>query len=146
MPGSPPLLPVVVALAFCLVGDVALLRATATRFLVGLAAFLAAHVVRALGAILETSGSRASVAAGGRAPPGGASGEGRAGHRAPLGWAARGGLRLQLVLSGLVLVAAWKGDWLLLLGQRGLRPLSDAVLGHDRFVHERRWASLRRSS
>jgi uncharacterized membrane protein YhhN len=47
----------------------------------------------------------------------------------------------QLVLSALVLVAAWKGDWLLLLGC-AVFVVSDAVLGHDRFVHERRWAPL----
>lgn len=52
-PGSPPLLPVIVALAFCLLGDIALLHATETRFLVGLGAFLVGHLAY-VWAILET--------------------------------------------------------------------------------------------
>ena len=47
----------------------------------------------------------------------------------------------QLVLSALLLVAAWHGDWLLLLGC-AVFVTSDALLGHDRFVRERRWAPL----
>ena len=44
VPGAPGLLTVLVALALSLIGDIALLNATAGRFLVGLGAFLLAHV------------------------------------------------------------------------------------------------------
>ena len=142
VPGSPELLPVVVALALCLVGDVALLDSTETRFLVGLGAFLLAHVAY-IWAIV------------GMAPAGGFpwlllvaapavgllhakvgrdivrhSGE----QKVPV-------LVYQLVLSALLLVAAWSGDWLLLLGC-AVFVTSDAVLGHDRFVQARRWAPV----
>jgi uncharacterized membrane protein YhhN len=142
VPGSPELLPVVVALALCLVGDVALLDSTETRFLVGLGAFLLAHVAY-IWAIV------------GMAPPGGFpwlllvaapavvllhakvgrdivrhSGE----QKVPV-------LVYQLVLSALLLVAAWSGDWLLLLGC-AVFVTSDAVLGHDRFVQARGWAPV----
>ena len=142
VPGSPPLLPVVVALAFCLVGDVALLRATATRFLVGLAAFLAAHVAY-VWAILETPGVEGFPWPLLVAVPGLVLLHARVGRDIVRH---SGGQRVpvfvyQLVLTGLVLVAAWKGDWLLLLGC-AVFVVSDAVLGHDRFVHERRWAPL----
>ncbi|MFM6849673.1 MAG: lysoplasmalogenase [Terrabacter sp.] len=142
VPGSPALLPVVVALALCLLGDVALLDSTETRFLVGLAAFLLGHVAYTW-AIL------------GMTPAGGFpwlllvavpavvwlhakvgrdivrhSGE----QKVPV-------LVYQLVLSALLLVAASRGDWLLLLGC-AVFVTSDAVLGHDRFVQARRWAPL----
>ena len=122
-PGSPPLLPGVVALAFCLVGDVALLRATETRFLVGLAAFPWPLLVAVPALVLlHAKVGRDIVRHSGA-------------QRVPV-------FVYQLVLSALVLVAAWKGDWLLLLGC-AVFVVSDAVLGHDRFVHERRWAPLR---
>jgi len=142
VPGSPPLLPVVVALAFCLLGDVALLHATETRFLVGLGAFLVAHLayvwailetVRAEGfpwpilvavpflAVLHAKAGRDIVR---QAGP----------QKGPV-------FVYQLVLFVLVLVAAGTGDWLLLLGCM-VFVVSDTVLGHDRFVHERRWAPL----
>jgi uncharacterized membrane protein YhhN len=142
LPGSPPLLPVVVALAFCLVGDVALLRATAARFLVGLAAFLAAHVAY-VRAILETPGVGGFPWPLLLAVPALVLLHAKVGRhivrhagaqRVPV-------FAYQLVLTTLVLVAAWKGDWLLLLGC-AVFAVSDAVLGHDRFVHERRWAPL----
>ncbi|GAA2479167.1 lysoplasmalogenase [Terrabacter carboxydivorans] len=142
VPGSPPLLPVLVALGCCLVGDVALLRATEVRFLVGLGAFLLGHVAY-VWAILETPGVVGFPWPLLVAVPGLVllhAGVGRdivrhsGAQRVPV-------FVYQLVISALVLVAAWKGDWLLVLGC-SVFVASDAVLGHDRFVHERRWAPL----
>lgn len=142
VPGSPPLLPVVVALGCCLVGDVALLRATELRFLVGLGAFLLGHVAY-VWAILETPrvdgfpwpllvALPALVLL--HATVGRDIVRHSGAQRVPV-------FVYQLVISALVLVAAWAGDWLLLLGC-AVFVASDAVLGHDRFVHERRWAPL----
>ena len=47
----------------------------------------------------------------------------------------------ELSLLGLVLLAAWRGD-ALVLGGCALLAVSGAVLGHDRFVLQRRWAPL----
>jgi len=141
-PDSPTLLPVIVALAFCLVGDVALLHATEARFLVGLGAFLVAHVAY-VWAILETSG------AGGfpwwlfAAVPALLVLHARVGRDIVRHAGADRGpvLVYQVVISVLVLVAAWRGDWLVLLGSATF-VASDAILGHDRFVRERRWAPV----
>ena len=141
-PGSPTLLPVVVALALCLVGDVALLNATETRFIVGLGAFLAGHVAY-IWALLETPGT------GGfpwwllAAVPALVLLFARVGREIVRHSGAQRGpvFIYQLVISGLVLVAAVKGDWLVLLGCC-VFAASDAVLGHDRFVRERRWAPV----
>jgi uncharacterized membrane protein YhhN len=142
VPGSPPLLPVIVALACCLVGDVALLRATETRFLVGLGAFLLAHVAY-IWAILETPGVDGFPWPLVAAVPALVLLHAKVGRdivrhagaqRVPV-------FVYQLIISALVLVAAWKGDWLLLAGC-AVFVASDAVLGHDRFVHERRCAPL----
>jgi len=141
-PGSPTLLPVLVALGFSLVGDVALLTATETRFLVGVGAFFAAHVAY-IWAVLETPTQPgfpwwllAAVPVAvllfvffGRDIVRGA-GE----QRGPV-------FIYQLALITLLLVAAWKGDWLVILGCFTF-VVSDTVLGHDRFVHERRWAPI----
>ena len=139
---SPSLLPVLVALGFCLLGDVALLQATETRFIVGLGAFLAAHVAY-IWAILEKPAAPGFPWWLLAAVPALVLLHARVGRdivrhsgeqRGPV-------FVYQLVLSALVLVAAWKGDWLLLLGC-AVFVTSDAVLGHDRFVQERRWAPM----
>ncbi|WP_185749157.1 lysoplasmalogenase [Humibacillus xanthopallidus] len=140
--GAPELAPVLVALAVSLVGDVALLNATTTRFLVGLGSFLLAHVAY-VWAILGTTGAggfpwwlllvvpallvlHATV------------GRDIVRHAG----AQRGAVLVyQLALFALVLAAAWKGDAVVLLGCV-LFLASDTVLGHDRFVRERRWAPL----
>lgn len=140
--GSPELLPVLVALGLCLVGDVALLDSTETRFLVGLGAFLLAHVAY-IWAILGTAPAAGFPWLLLVAVPAVVllhaevgrdivrhSGE----QKVPV-------LVYQLVLSALLLVAALRGDWLLLLGC-AVFVTSDAVLGHDRFVQARRWAPL----
>ncbi|GAB3072385.1 lysoplasmalogenase [Intrasporangium mesophilum] len=142
VPGSPTLLPVIVALAFSLVGDIALLNATEVRFLVGVGAFLLTHVAYAW-AILETPraagfpwwflGAVPAVLVAHQLV--GRDIVRHAGHnRGPV-------FIYQLVLTALVLVAAWKGDPVVVIGC-ALFMLSDSILGHDRFVHERRWAPL----
>ena len=140
--GAPPLGVLLVALALSLVGDVLLLNATRGRFLAGLVAFLATHVAYVWG-ILETPGrggfpwwvvplvpallivharfGRAIVLGAGR-------------HRLPV-------LLYQLSLFALVLVAGWKGDWVVIAGA-ALFVGSDTILGHDRFVHQRRFAPI----
>ena len=142
VPGSPPLLTVIVALAFCLIGDVALLHATETRFLVGLGAFLVAHLAY-VWAILETVRAEGFpwpvlVAVPFLAVLHAKAGRDIVRHSGPQ----KGPVFVyQLVLFVLVLVAAGTGDWLLLLGCL-VFVVSDTVLGYDRFVHERRWAPL----
>ncbi|NUO91483.1 MAG: lysoplasmalogenase [Dermatophilaceae bacterium] len=142
VPGAPDLLPVLVALGLCLVGDVALLDSTETRFLVGLAAFLLAHVAY-IWAILDMAPAEgfpwlllvavpAVVLL--HAEVGRDIVRHSGGQKVPV-------LVYQLVLSALLLVAAFRGDWLLFVGC-AVFVASDAVLGHDRFVQARRWAPL----
>jgi uncharacterized membrane protein YhhN len=133
---------VLVALGFSLVGDVALLTATETRFLIGVGAFFAVHVAY-VWAILETP-TRPGVpwwlVA---AVPGAVLLHRLFGRDIVRGSGPQRGpvFVYQLALIALLLVAAWKGDWLVLLGCL-VFVVSDTVLGHDRFVHERRWAPL----
>ncbi|GAB3884155.1 lysoplasmalogenase family protein [Terrabacter terrigena] len=142
VPGSPGLLPVLVALVLCLVGDVALLDSTETRFLVGLGAFLLAHVAY-IWAILGTTPADGFAWLLLLAAPAVVLLHAKLGRdivrhsgaqKVPV-------LVYQLVLSALLLVAASRGDWLLLLGC-AVFVTSDAVLGHDRFVQARGWAPL----
>lgn len=140
--GAPPLTPVLLALGLSLLGDIALLNATETRFMVGLACFLLAHVAW-IWAILESSGpggfpwlllptvplllvvlTRYGREVVRHAGP----------HRVPV-------FVYELVLVALALVAAWRGDWVVLLGSLVFLA-SDTILGHDRFVQERRWAPV----
>lgn len=140
--GSPRLRVILVAVGLSLLGDVLLLTATRVRFLCGLAAFLGAHVAY-VWAIIETPGraglpwwvvplvpvllilhsryGRDVVRAAGR-------------ERLPV-------LLYELTLLVLVLVAGWKGDWLVIAGAL-LFVASDTILGHDRFVLERRFAPI----
>lgn len=140
--GSPRLPVILVALGLSVVGDVLLLTATRARFVGGLAAFLAAQVAY-VWAILQTTGrgglpwwvvplvpallivhsryGRDVVRAAGR-------------ERLPV-------LLYEVALFALVLVAGWKGDWLVIAGAL-LFVVSDTVLGHDRFVLERRFAPI----
>ena len=54
----------------------------------------------------------------------------------------RGSVFLHLLsLAGLVLVAAWQGD-VVVLGGGALLLVSHLVLAHDRFCLERRWAPV----
>ena len=142
VPGAPPLLPVLVALGCSLVGDIALLTATEARFLLGVGAFFVTHVAY-IWAILQTPtapgfpwwllGALLVVlllhARFGR-------------DIVRLSGDQRGPVFVyQLVLFALLLVAAWKGDWVVLLGCF-LFVVSDTLLGYDRFVVERRWAPV----
>jgi uncharacterized membrane protein YhhN len=142
VPGPPALLPVMVALGLSLVGDVALLNATAGRFLVGLGAFLLAHVAY-VWAILGTTGAGGFpwwllLVVPGQLVLHATVGRDIVRHAG----AQRGAVLLyQLALFALLLAAAWKGDVVVLLGC-ALFVTSDTVLGHDRFVRERRWAPL----
>lgn len=142
VPGPPSLTVLLVALGLSLVGDVLLLTATTARFLAGLAAFLVAHVAYVVG-VVSTPGrggfpwwllpvlpmlllvharfGRDIVRHAGRA-------------RLPV-------LLYQLALFVLVLAAAWQGDWVVLLGTLVFLA-SDTILGHDRFVLERRFAPV----
>ena len=140
--GAPSLSPVIVALGLSLVGDVLLLNATARRFLLGLAAFLLAHLAW-IWAVAELVGR-------GGTPwwllptvPVLVLLYGRYGRHVVRH---AGGQRFAvfayvLVLVALVLLAAWKGDPVVLLGCF-VFLVSDTILGHDRFVLERRWAPL----
>jgi uncharacterized membrane protein YhhN len=135
--GAPPLTPLVVALTLSLAGDIALLRATEARFVIGLAAFLLAHVAyiwtflqagapegfpwwlppTALVLLLvHARFGRVIVRRAGR-------------DRVAV-------FVYQLVLVAMVLVAAGRGDPVVLLGSLVFLA-SDTLLGHDRFVRER---------
>lgn len=140
--GTPSLRVLLVALGLSLVGDVLLLHATRGRFLAGLAAFLAAHVAY-IWAILETPGRAgfpwwlvplvpALLILHARFGRDIVVGAGR--QRLPV-------LLYELSLFVLVLTAGWKGDWLVIAGAV-LFLVSDTILGHDRFVLERRSAPI----
>ncbi|MCU1536398.1 MAG: hypothetical protein JWP82_749 [Humibacillus sp.] len=139
---SPALAPVLVALTLSLVGDLALLNATAGRFLVALLALTAASlawgwsvltapgggglpwlVVPAVPAVvlLHARVGREVVRHAGS-------------QRVPV-------LVHEVSLLALVLVAAWRGDLVVLAGA-ALLAASAAVLGHDRFALVRRWAPV----
>ncbi|MDN5794977.1 MAG: lysoplasmalogenase [Intrasporangium sp.] len=142
-PADAPLVsPLLAGLGLSLVGDVLLLTATELRFRFGLLAFLGAHVAYVW--------TLATVPGRGGFP-----------------WPALPALLVVLYLYGrfgrhvvrragrdryavfvyvlalatLVVLAAVKGDWVVLAGCL-LFLVSDTILGHDRFVHERRWAPL----
>jgi uncharacterized membrane protein YhhN len=140
--GAPSLQPVLVALGLSLLGDIALLNATSVRFMLGLGAFLLAHVAWIV-AILESGGA-------GGFPwllllvlPAMALMQARFGRFIVLhAGAQRVPVMLYLLtLVALVAVAAWRGDPIVVLGSFTFL-VSDTLLGHDRFVLERRWAPL----
>lgn len=138
--GAPDLMPLLVGLGLSTLGDVLLLTATEVRFRLGLLAFLGAHVAYVW--TLLTVPSRAGfpwlvlpaalvvlyI-------------YGRFGRHVVAG---AGGDRLAvfvyvLALGTLLVAAAAKADWVVIAGCF-LFLVSDTILGHDRFVHERRWA------
>ncbi|MEO7448479.1 MAG: lysoplasmalogenase family protein [Humibacillus sp.] len=140
--GAPGLVPVLVALSLSLVADLALLNATSGRFLVALLALGVAN--------LAWGWSMVGAARAGGFPwllllalPAVVLVHARVGRQVVLH---AGTQRMpvflhELSLLGLVLVAAWRGD-ALVLGGCALLAVSGAVLGHDRFALERRWAPL----
>jgi uncharacterized membrane protein YhhN len=138
----PHITPLLVALGLSLVGDVLLLTATAVRFRFGLLAFLAAHVAY-VWTLLTVPG------------PDGFPWlvlpavlvvlylHGRFGRHV-VRHAGRDRFAVfvyVLALATLLVVAAVKGDWVVTVGCF-LFLVSDTILGHDRFVHERRFAPL----
>lgn len=140
--GAPALPPILAALGLSLVGDVLLLHATARRFLLGLVAFLLAHLAW-IWAVLEQprpDGFSWWLAA---VVPAvlllhGAFGR----HVVRFAGRQRGAvLAYLLTLVALVVVAARQGDEVVLLGCF-LFLVSDTILGHDRFVLERRLAPV----
>lgn len=141
-PDAPHLTPLLVALALSLVGDLLLLTATEVRFRLGLLAFLAAHVafVWTLLTVPGPSGFPWLVL------PAvlvvflmhGRFGRHVVRHAGRDRFAV---LVYVLALATLLVVAALKGDWVVIAGCF-LFLVSDTILGHDRFVHERRWAPV----
>lgn len=139
---APHITPLFVALGLSLVGDLLLLTATEVRFRLGLLAFLAAHVAY-VWTLLTVPG------------PGGFPWivlpavlvvlymHGRFGrHVVRDAGSDRFPVFVYVIaLATLLVVAAVKGDWVVVTGCF-LFLLSDTILGHDRFVHERRWAPL----
>ncbi len=140
--GSPALAPVLVALGLSLVGDLALLNATAGRYLLALAALTAATLAW-VWSLLASSGGGGPPWLLVLAVPAVVLLHARVGREVVLH---AGSQRLavlvhELTLLVLVLVAAWRGDVLVLVGA-ALLTASAVVLGHDRFALERRWAPL----
>ncbi len=142
VPGAPTLPPILVALALTLAGDVALLRATRGRYLLGLVAFLLAHVAYAV-AVLESVGPYgfpwllppALLLFGALFVRWGRDVVRHSGSTRAAVFAS------QLVLGGLVAVAGWRGDEVVVLGAL-LLAAAGTVVGHDRFVLERPWAPV----
>ncbi len=142
VPGAPTLPPLLVALVLTLAGDLALLRATRVRFLLGLGAFLLAHCAYAW-AVLQSVGPYGFPWL---LPPAlllfGAL-FARCGRDVvrDAGSARLAVFASQLVLGALVAVAAWRGDDVVVLGAL-LLAVAATIVGHDRFVLERRWAPV----
>jgi uncharacterized membrane protein YhhN len=131
----------VIALALCLVGDVALMRVV-DRFVLGLAAFLLGHIAfivmfALLGFDHWTFSGVAIV-----------------GCAALLGTAAmpiiRGAsvkgfgipVRAYLVVISAMCVLGWAtGNWLIMLGSSAF-IISDSILGWGQFVRERKWMHI----
>jgi uncharacterized membrane protein YhhN len=133
--------PATIALALCLIGDVALLPAV-DRFVVGLAAFLLGHI-----AFIVMFAQRGF-------DRWGLSGIAIVGVAALLGTAAvpivRGAatkgfgvpVRAYLVVISAMFVLGWAtGNWLIMLGSTAFIA-SDSILGWGQFVAERRWMHL----
>lgn len=133
------------ALGLSLVGDVALLSDTPTRFVVGLASFLLAHVAfvvvfahlgmprRDLG-IVGLALVVGLVAVVGRRVVPAATREG--------GPALGAAVTAYMVVIGVMVVAAWTTGHLLVALGATVFMVSDAVLATNRFVHERRYGPL----
>jgi uncharacterized membrane protein YhhN len=141
-PDALEIVPLLAGLGLSLLRDVFLLHATVVRFRLGLLAFLGAHVAY-VWTILTVPGPSGIpwlvlptllilVFAHGR--------WGR--HVVRFAGPDRGAVFVYLLALGvLCVVAAVKGDAVLLAGCL-LFVLSDTILGHDRFVLERRWAPV----
>ncbi|MGZ7087218.1 MAG: lysoplasmalogenase family protein, partial [Ilumatobacteraceae bacterium] len=132
---------VIVALALCLVGDIALLPAV-DRFVVGLAAFLLGHV--AFIVMFARRGlDRWPMA--GVAVAGCALLLGTAAVPIVRGAATKGfGLPVRAylaVISAMCIIGWATGNWLIMVGATAF-IVSDAILGWGQFVAERSWMHL----
>jgi uncharacterized membrane protein YhhN len=131
----------VIALAMCLVGDVALLPAV-DRFVIGLAAFLLGHIgFIAMFVLLGLDRWRlAGVAVAGCALL-----LGTAAVPILRGAAAKGfGIPVRaylLVISSMCVVGWATGNWLVMIGATAF-IISDSILGWGQFVAERTWMHL----
>lgn len=131
----------VVALLFCLAGDVLLLDDR--RFVFGLGAFLLGHVAYGIGFVVaETWRWWAFVVAGAALAGFGATVGVRIIRGARAESAALGGpvIAYLVVISAMAAAAAAGGNWWAIAGA-GLFVGSDAVLGWRRFVHDEPWMS-----
>ncbi|MBK5333057.1 MAG: lysoplasmalogenase [Ilumatobacteraceae bacterium] len=128
----------VVALALCLIGDVALLPAV-DRFVVGLAAFLLGHIAFIV-MFAQRGFDRWGLS--GIAIVGVAALLGIAGVPIVRGASAKGfgiPVRAYLVVISSMCVLGWAtGNWLIMLGATAF-IISDSILGWGQFVAERRW-------
>jgi uncharacterized membrane protein YhhN len=137
----PATLVAIVALALCLIGDVALLPAI-DRFVVGLAAFLLGHI-----AFIVMFAQRGfdRWALSGVAIVGVAALLGTAAVPIVRGAAAKGfgiPVRAYLVVISSMFVLGWAtGNWLIMLGSTAF-IISDSILGWGQFVAEKRWMHL----
>ena len=131
----------VVALALCLVGDVALLPAV-DRFVVGLAAFLLGHIAFIV-MFVERGLDRWRLA--GVAIVGCALLLGTAAVPIIRGATSKGfgmPVRAYLVVISSMCIIGWStGNWLIMIGAAAF-IISDSILGWGQFVAERRWMHL----
>jgi uncharacterized membrane protein YhhN len=132
---------VVIALALCLAGDIALLK-TVDQFVVGLGAFLLGHVAFMVAfamrgfdrwPVIGVAVVGCAVLLGTVAMPivRGASAKG-------FGLPVRGYL---VVITAMCLLGWATGNWLVMVGATAF-IISDSILGWEVFVEERRWMSL----
>ena len=131
----------VIALAMCLIGDVALLPAV-DRFVVGLAAFLLGHIGFIVMFAMRGF-DRWRLA--GVAIAGCALLLGTAAFPIGRGASTRGfgiPVRAYLVVISSMFIAGWAtGNWLIMLGSTAF-IISDSILGWGQFVGERAWMHL----
>jgi alkenylglycerophosphocholine/alkenylglycerophosphoethanolamine hydrolase len=131
----------VVALALCLIGDVALLPAV-DQFVVGLAAFLFGHIAFIV-MFAQRGFDRWPLA--GVAIVGVAALLGTAAVPIVRGAATKGfgiPVRAYLVVISSMCVLGWAtGNWLIMLGATAF-IISDSILGWGQFVAEQRWMHL----
>ena len=128
----------VVALALCLIGDVALMQVV-DKFVVGLAAFLLGHIAFVVMFALRGF-DRWTIA--GVAIVGCAVLLGTAAMPIVRGASAKGmgiPVRAYLVVISTMCVLGWAtGNWLIMLGASAF-IISDSILGWGQFVAERKW-------
>lgn len=131
----------IVALAFCLIGDVALLPIV-DRFVVGLAAFLLGHIAFMVMFVARglDQWTMAGVAVVGCALLLGTAAVPIVGGAATKGFGIP--VRAYLVVISAMCLVGWAtGNWLIMLGSTAF-IVSDSILGWGKFVAERTWMHL----